>query len=102
MLTKRKIIKKVSALLAIGLAAIVFLGLIEPTKLLLQYSPSIEYFRLYLSHVIPVDIVVLLLLILMFSEKIILKDGGTGVVISLLIFSSYSFLLLHQFFPLFF
>jgi len=51
---------------------------------------------------IPVDIVLLFLLLLIFSEKIILSDGGTGAAISLLIFSSYSFLLLCLFFPLFY
>ena len=95
------ILLKIFQIKIILLLSFLLIAVYWPTKYLMEFNESFEYSRLYYSVVLPAELLSLLLSILIFIADLNFKNIINKIAISLILFNSYSFTVLHNFFPLF-
>jgi hypothetical protein len=80
-------------------------SLIYPTQLLLDFLINIPGWNdqlLYLSCMLPVDILAVFLALIIFIRQLNFQNSSTKSALSLLMFNVFSFFLMYKFFPLFY
>lgn len=89
-------------LLIVLTTAIISMALISPARMLLSYQIDFNYDTAFMSQLLPVDILAVLLAMLIFIVDFCFSEKINRIAVSLLLFNTYSLILLYKFFPLFY